>query len=1518
MAVQTIYILGTAGVTPNFFGNTQLNGTAPTAANSTFGWGPAKTAVTTPYYRGRLGQTTTGVDAAVASSYNAGTTGPTKGTNNTGAAGDSFIAGPFYGTFANTAWTFNCNLRAGTAGAIGHINMRFWRSPNADGSGATQITANTAGATITLSTTVDGNSSITWSPGQLVLVNQYLFFQVEWQETTAGSSNGNNVLFRIGTASITTADFVAAATGTLSATQAAQTVAATGTAPAVGTLAVTEIGDTLAASGGPRVGGTLAITEASDTIAAAGEPRVAGTLAITEASDTIAAAGGPVVSGISGALALTESSDTLAAAGTVIGAAPSNKLVLSFTPGTPRADFAGYVGVSFTPSVDLSFNRIGLRSGGASDPPRRWVSVYDQDATSMPVVNTGIDLTGGVAGTFYYTDTSPITLLAGHRYHLDAFVANDGTQFWADLGATTLRSQATSPTTSAALTPAGFAAFVGTANSQYYGVDLDYVERIYTRVSPINMWANNQPVPYVVSASGSYVGGAYEPANAFDGNPATMAHSDTDLATKPYWIKIDLGRRTFVNQYKYQSRSDGVYHQWKTWVLEGSNDDSSWTLVDTIVNELVFLASEVRTYVCDAPGTFRYWRWTVTASQATYADCASLELWSAVPPPAPGLVAHAEGINPATSTPAIDTTGANLLLLEFVWYGGVAEPSFTDSYGNTWTRLGGQQGDGNFAAYTTIYYVNSQTPNTGSGHTINWTDSSGSPTFYFSAWRSAKPWAFDEIHSLGGLGPLTPRPTISPTAGKLIATFAGTNRHYFTGLNSGWTFINNAPFIDTVTFGSAYAYLTDQAVTTADAIWQLDYDTSYYSYQIVSFNGYWGTHQQDQTLAATGSIRHLVRSYNPDYDRNDFTGRVGVTFTATAAATYNQIGLRCGTSNTGLHTVALYDSGGTLLRTANVDLTGKSVGTFYYAPIASIALNNGSTYYLATTVTSGDGQPWPTDGPTTLTSSTNIQSAYYDGSWHTYQADRQYYGVDLGYIEPPGAITGTLAVTESSDTLTAAGNVPVAGITGTLAVTEAADTIVAAGGPRVGGTLAANQAAQTLAAAAGPVVGGALSAAQAANTIVAAGGPRVGGTLTANQAAQTLAAAAGPVVGGALSASQAAQTLVAAGGPRVGGTLAATEAADTIAASGSVLTGASGTLALTQAAQTLVATGSAPYVATLALTEALDTIAAAGGVVVRGTLTATEAVDTIAASGGPVAQGTLSATQAAHTIVAAGGPRVGGTLSTAQAANTIAALGSVTVQGTLSIPQAAQTLAAAGSVLSGVGGALTLTQAAQALVATGTVPLAVIGTLAVTQAAHTIVAAGGPRVGGTLTANQAAQTLAAAAGPVVQGTLSATQAAHTLAAAGSVIVRGTLAATQAAQTLAAAGRSTIGGALNVAQAAHMLTARGDVVASAHLNLAQAAHTVAAGGVIGTVTCLLRITQADNNLDGVGFARILNQPILPIIEDGRHVVAGAEDRWAETANVARVASTNGAARTAVSAAAVRSVIADQARRSVTTT
>ena len=105
---------------------------------------------------------------------------------------------------------------------------------------------------------------------------------------------------------------LAAITGTLNVTQAAQTIASAGTVPVVGTLGVTQANQTIVSAGTVLVGGTLGVTQANQTIVAAGGPVVRGTLAVTAANQTIVAAGGPRVGGT---LGVTQAAHTIAALG---------------------------------------------------------------------------------------------------------------------------------------------------------------------------------------------------------------------------------------------------------------------------------------------------------------------------------------------------------------------------------------------------------------------------------------------------------------------------------------------------------------------------------------------------------------------------------------------------------------------------------------------------------------------------------------------------------------------------------------------------------------------------------------------------------------------------------------------------------------------------------------------------------------------------------------------------------------------------------------------------------------------------------------------------------------------------------------------------------------------------------------------------------------------------------------------------------------------------------------------------
>lgn len=130
---------------------------------------------------------------------------------------DSWRAGPFGGVFDATAWTIQAALQSTTnAAATNAINLRFrvFKSSNADGSSPTEITSGTilvpASTFYSLTTTgTQVTDSNTWSPGQITLANEYLFFQVAAYINVASSSNGSDANFRVGTTAtkITTPNF---------------------------------------------------------------------------------------------------------------------------------------------------------------------------------------------------------------------------------------------------------------------------------------------------------------------------------------------------------------------------------------------------------------------------------------------------------------------------------------------------------------------------------------------------------------------------------------------------------------------------------------------------------------------------------------------------------------------------------------------------------------------------------------------------------------------------------------------------------------------------------------------------------------------------------------------------------------------------------------------------------------------------------------------------------------------------------------------------------------------------------------------------------------------------------------------------------------------------------------------------------------------------------------------------------------------------------------------------------------
>lgn len=128
----------------------------------------------------------------------------------------------------------------------------------------------------------------------------------------AGALRISGVLARIEAGDTVASTATLAITGILSRTEAADTLAASGVLPIIGTALIAEANDTLIAPGTVLVQGTLARTEANDTLSAAGALAVTGTLAVVEQDDTPFGAGAVA---ITGTLSATEAEDILVASG---------------------------------------------------------------------------------------------------------------------------------------------------------------------------------------------------------------------------------------------------------------------------------------------------------------------------------------------------------------------------------------------------------------------------------------------------------------------------------------------------------------------------------------------------------------------------------------------------------------------------------------------------------------------------------------------------------------------------------------------------------------------------------------------------------------------------------------------------------------------------------------------------------------------------------------------------------------------------------------------------------------------------------------------------------------------------------------------------------------------------------------------------------------------------------------------------------------------------------------------------
>lgn len=130
-----------------------------------------------------------------------------------------------------------------------------------------------------------------------------------------------------------------------------------------------------------------------------------------------------------------------------------------------------------------------------------------------------------------------------------------------------------------------------------------------TKVSPI-MTANNAPTPYIVSAD-SEVATAYAAWKAMNGANSL----DTDIwagTSLPGWWKIDLASNICVNGYKISGYFSNFYYP-TAWTFEGSNDNSTWVVLDTKTGQTLS-GTLSSLYSFSNTTSYRYYRFVITAN----------------------------------------------------------------------------------------------------------------------------------------------------------------------------------------------------------------------------------------------------------------------------------------------------------------------------------------------------------------------------------------------------------------------------------------------------------------------------------------------------------------------------------------------------------------------------------------------------------------------------------------------------------------------------------------------------------------------------------------------------------------------------------------------------------------------------------------------------------------------------------------------------------------------------------------
>jgi hypothetical protein len=230
-----------------------------------------------------------------------------------------------------------------------------------------------------------------------------------------------------------------------------------------------------------------------------------------------------------------------------------------------------------------------------SRAPKNWTLKGSNDGRTWTVLDTQTNQTAWTSGEIRNFSTSSIVIY--YRFFRLDITANNGDATFTQVG-------------------------------EFY---LFGTQATLSDFAPHNMTASNAPSPYVASASSEFsFNFAYK---GFNGVIAAAGSANEWMGQNGGvdWLKIDFGTGNayLLDSYDLISTNETTRAP-KNWTMEGSNDGSTWTTIDTQTNETAWSTFESRPYFCSPPTTaYRYFRLNITANNgdATYTQVAELYLY---------------------------------------------------------------------------------------------------------------------------------------------------------------------------------------------------------------------------------------------------------------------------------------------------------------------------------------------------------------------------------------------------------------------------------------------------------------------------------------------------------------------------------------------------------------------------------------------------------------------------------------------------------------------------------------------------------------------------------------------------------------------------------------------------------------------------------------------------------------------------------------------------------------------------